>query len=121
MATAPRSPKAGLSLSEVAEVTGVSPRQVIYLREKGVVVPVLESAGRGHECLYSVEETVEVFVAGHLLAFLDYASKARVVHALTASPHFPVRLGESFQLVADDPIATTELLAALREKAKERL
>lgn len=120
MASPPRSAEAGLSLSEVTEVTGVPSRQIIYLRERGVVLPSEPSEGRGHPCRYSADDAVRVFIAGNLLSFLDYSEKLEVVNLLAQSPHFPVMLNEHFALVAPDAVAITDLLNSIRAKAQEK-
>ena len=71
-----------LTLSDLCKKLRLSPRQVQYLRESGVVVPSTVGEGRGRPCLYTVEDAVVVYVALVCLEFADNETKKKVLQDL---------------------------------------
>lgn len=53
--------------TEAAEITRCSRRQLQYWREKGVVVPTVNTTGKGRNVYYSVSDLLALTVMEHLL------------------------------------------------------
>lgn len=47
-------------MKEAAQLTGCTPRQIQYWREKGIVVPVISDTGNGRSIYYSSSNLVEL-------------------------------------------------------------
>lgn len=69
----------GLTLKEVSAALGVDPRQVMYLRETGVMEPSVVGKGRGKPCLYTFEDAVLVYTALVELTDLNMEAKKKVI------------------------------------------
>lgn len=54
--------------TEAAEITNCSRRQLQYWREKGVIVPTVNSTGKGRNVYYSKADLLALTVMEHLLS-----------------------------------------------------
>lgn len=84
MAGTPRTAQGGLTLKEVCELLELTPRQVQYLREAGIVIPEVVTEGRGSACLYTKEDVQAVYLAAVELEDLLHVAKPAVLEALRA-------------------------------------
>jgi hypothetical protein len=75
-------PETYLTATDVAKGVKVPVRQVLYLRERGVVLPSIAPAGRGKYARYTAQDTVRVFLALRVLGFLEYSLRARMVEKI---------------------------------------
>jgi hypothetical protein len=57
----------------------VDPRQVQYLRERGIVVPSIQGRGRGRCSYYGAEDVLRVHVALNVLDFVVLERRGPVV------------------------------------------
>ena len=73
-------PAQDLTLSDLCGKLQLSPRQVQYLRESGVVVPSIVGTGRGSACFYSTADAVDVYTALVCLPFTDNETKKKILH-----------------------------------------
>jgi len=53
--------------TDAAQITGCTPRQLQYWRQKGVVVPTVNTIGTGRNVYYSVADLLELTVMNYLL------------------------------------------------------
>lgn len=55
--------------TEAAEITKCSRRQLQYWRDKGVVIPTVNTTGKGRNVYYSVSELLALILMHYLLSF----------------------------------------------------
>lgn len=71
-----------MTATDVAKAVRVPVRQVLYLRERGVVLPSIAPAGRGKYARYTVQDTTRVLLALRVLGFLEYDLRADMVEKI---------------------------------------
>jgi len=54
--------------TDAAQITGCTPRQLQYWRQKGVVVPTVNTTGTGRNVYYSVADLLELTAMQYLLS-----------------------------------------------------
>jgi hypothetical protein len=55
-------PSQALKLNQAAEILGISPRKLQYLRERGLVKPSIAGHGRGHHARYTRDDLMAVAI-----------------------------------------------------------
>jgi len=78
-------PPETLTLSQLCDGLSVSSRQVQYLRESGIVVPSIVRRGRGRACLYSLEDTLLVYIALIEIPFIDGDVKRNILSSISST------------------------------------
>lgn len=111
--------------TEAAEITNCSRRQLQYWREKGVIVPTVNTVGKGRNVYYSKADLLALTVMEHLLsiglnfemchvalntlretepwlfdAFIPEEKMKRLMFLATRSPEQPLQLAEFDKQVA---------------------
>tara|TARA_B100000131_G_C17885291_1_gene519989 strand:+ start:319 stop:663 length:345 start_codon:yes stop_codon:yes gene_type:complete len=97
-----------MTLSAVCALVGVSPRQVQYLREVGVVTPAVVSAGRGTSCMYSMADAVRIHIAAVELSGMEYEKRKEILDAL-ASGVDPIYLSDYCSISVEENKIREEL------------
>jgi DNA-binding transcriptional MerR regulator len=111
--------------TEAAEITNCSRRQLQYWREKGVIVPTVNTVGKGRNVYYSKADLLALTVMEHLLSiglnfemchvalntlretepwlfdvFIPEEKMKRLMFLATRSPEQPLQLAEFDKQVA---------------------
>jgi len=77
---------ASLTLKQVTELLGVTPRQVQYLRENRVVMPSVMKRGRGNACLYDEFDVLKTYIALVELKGFSLEVKTVLLNRLDENP-----------------------------------
>ncbi len=114
--------------TEAAEITNCTRRQLQYWREKGVVVPTVNTAGKGRNVYYSVADLLALTVMEYLLFIgLSFEVCRETLEVLKEQePWFfeqPLKQGQARRFMLTPGLAQQrlKLLAFDKEKAFEAI
>jgi len=110
--------------TEASEITRCTRRQLQYWRDKGVVVPTVNTTGKGRNVYYSLSDLLELKVMEYLLAIgLNFEVCRAALDSLKATePNFfaepfSYRAMKQFMLCQDAPGSKLGLAEFEEEKA----
>ncbi len=114
--------------TDAAKITGCTPRQLQYWRQKGVVVPTVNTTGTGRNVYYSVPDLLELTSMQYLLATglnfdvcqatLDILKKLEPRFFRDPSSYKPMK---RFMLLQRSPLHRVELTDFNEDKAIEAI
>lgn len=97
------------STKEASEITGCTPRQLQYWREKGVIVPEVNASGTGRSIYYSRSQLLELAVMAYWLSIgLTFEVASSALQELKAQP-----------LEIDNPLAQKRFMLHWDEVKRE--